>query len=137
MPTNNAEPNRPVRDLKFTPGTVVSPGMYRNSESGQVRYFDGQTPLPGGANAAGWQQVSDHYHTPEPADEVSDQSPRSARELRFPAGTQVSPGMYRNVDSGHVRYFDGQTRLPGGVNASSWQQVSDHYHIGEEAARDA
>jgi hypothetical protein len=40
----------------------------------------------------------------------------------------VSPGEYRNVETGVVRYFDGKTPLPGGVNASSWQQISDHYH---------
>ena len=54
--------------------------------------------------------------------------------VRFAPGTLVSPGEYRNVDTGQVRYFDGNTPLPGKVNASSWQQISDHYHAGEGTA---
>ena len=44
--------------VRFTAGTIVSAGEYRNSETGTVRYFDGNTPLPGGANSASWQQIS-------------------------------------------------------------------------------
>jgi hypothetical protein len=107
---------------------MVSPGEYRNVETGVVRYFDGTTPLPGGPNAASWQQVSDHYHA-----EGHSPGGRNAPEpvthaVRFPAGAMVSPGEYRNVETGAVRYFDGKTPLPGGVNAASWQQISDHYH---------
>jgi hypothetical protein len=115
--------------IRFAPGTVVSPGEYRNLETGAVRFFDGQTPLPGSPNSASWQQVSDHYHA------QADQSPGSrsmpdsgSRGVRFTPGTVVSPGQYRNVETGVMRYFDGKTPLPGGVNAASWQQVSDHYH---------
>jgi nucleotide-binding universal stress UspA family protein len=61
---------------------------------------------------------------------------RRPRGVRFAAGTVVSPGEYRNAASGAVRYFDGTTPLPGGVNGSSWQQVSDHYHAHEPAALD-
>ncbi|MFN2568604.1 MAG: hypothetical protein ABR564_03260 [Candidatus Dormibacteria bacterium] len=121
--------------VRFGPGTVVSPGMYRNVDTGHVRFFDGQTPLPGGVNASSWQQISDHHHPgaeehAAPGAQVSHPS----HEVRFPAGTLVSPGMYRNLDTGHVRFFDGQTPLPGGVNAASWQQVSDHHHVREDAA---
>ena len=49
--------------VRFAPGTMVSPGEYRNVETGQVRYFDGNSPLPGMVNAASWQQISDHYHS--------------------------------------------------------------------------
>ncbi|HBV95341.1 MAG TPA: hypothetical protein DEG26_11850 [Chloroflexi bacterium] len=52
----------PKHGVRFAPGTVVSPGEYRNTETGQVRYFDGNSPLPGKVNAASWQQISDHYH---------------------------------------------------------------------------
>ncbi len=113
---------------------MVSPGEYRNVDTGSVRFFDGSTPLPGGANAASWQQVSDHHH---PSTEAIQPEPRHAmpdtasRPVRFPAGTMVSPGEYRNVDTGVVKYFDGTTPLPGGTNAASWQQVSDHHHPSE------
>ncbi|HZB97639.1 MAG TPA: hypothetical protein VE219_03470 [Candidatus Sulfotelmatobacter sp.] len=119
--------------VRFRPGVVVSAGEYRNVETGRVRYFDGSTPLPGGVNSASWQQVSDHYH-PGPADQHAHRTEgqHAQHPVRFPAGTVVSPGMYRNVDTGHVRYFDGNTPLPGGVNAASWQQVSDHYHVPEK-----
>ena len=50
--------------MRFTAGTIVSAGEYRNTETGAVHYFDGNTPLPGGANAASWQQISDHFHSP-------------------------------------------------------------------------
>ncbi len=49
--------------MRFTAGTIVSAGEYRNTETGAVHYFDGNTPLPGGANAASWQQISDHFHS--------------------------------------------------------------------------
>jgi hypothetical protein len=117
--------------VRFAAGTVVSPGEYRNCDTGSVRYFDGTTPLPGGVNAASWQQVSDHHHPstaalqPEPRHTMPD---TASRPVRFPAGTMVSPGEYRNCETGAVRYFDGTTPLPGGSNASSWQQVSDHHH---------
>jgi hypothetical protein len=129
-------PQRP-RGVRFPPGTVVSPGEYRNADTGAVRYFDGSTPLPGGVNSASWQQVSDHYHA---ADEPRSRGGRQAmpetasRPVRFPAGTMVSPGDYRNCDTGQVRYFDGSTPLPGGINAASWQQISDHQHAAETPA---
>lgn len=112
--------------VRFRPGEVVSPGMYRNVDTGNVRFFDGQTPLPGSTNSASWQQVSDHIH-PHASDSPQTRG-HHQHPVRFPPGTVVSPGMYRNVDSGHVQFFDGQTPLPGRVNAPSWQQVSDHYH---------
>ena len=55
----------PKHGVRFAPGTVVSPGEYRNTETGQMRYFDGNSPLPGKVNAASWQQISDHYHSGE------------------------------------------------------------------------
>jgi hypothetical protein len=125
----------PKHGVRFAPGTIVSPGEYRNVETGQVRYFDGSTPLPGGVNAASWQQVSDHYHPGDGARERRhphpDEAPaRSSHGVRFAPGTVVSPGEYRNTETGHIRYFDGNTPLPGGVNAASWQQISDHHHPG-------
>jgi nucleotide-binding universal stress UspA family protein len=60
-------------------------------------------------------------------DDMSTETHRP-RGVRFAAGTVVSPGEYRNCDTGTVRYFDGNTRLPGSVNSASWQQVSDHHH---------
>ncbi len=117
--------------VRFRPGMVVSPGEYRNVETGSVRYFDGNSPLPVGANAASWQQVSDHHH-PEvrrgSAGTRSDPASPSSRGVRFTAGTIVSAGEYRNADTGSVRYFDGNTPLPGGANSASWQQISDHFH---------
>ena len=114
--------------VRFGPGAMVSPGEYRNVETGAVRYFDGTTPLPGGPNAASWQQVSDHYHAEGHTPVRRDAPEPATHEVSFPAGTMVSPGEYRNVETGTVRYFDGSTPLPGGVNAASWQQISDHYH---------
>lgn len=131
------QPSQRPRGVRFGPGTIVSPGEYRNCDTGTVRYFDGTTPLPGGVNAASWQQVSDHYHASgEPARGATRSSmPETAsRPVRFPAGTLVSPGDYRNCDTGQVRYFDGTTPLPGGINAASWQQVSDHQHAPETPA---
>ena len=52
----------PQQGVRFGPGTLVSPGEYRNVDTGAVRYFDGNTPLPGGVNSASWVQISDHYH---------------------------------------------------------------------------
>jgi hypothetical protein len=116
-----------TRGVRFGPGLVVSPGEYRNTKTGTVRYFDGQTPLPGGANAPSWQQVSDHYHAEmETPAAVRHEPP--AHPVRFAPGTVVSPGEYRNTKTGAVRFFDGNTPLPGAVNSASWQQVSDHYH---------
>lgn len=116
--------------VRFSPGTVVSPGEYRNCDTGAVRYFDGQTPLPGSVNSASWQQVSDHYHAEDSAPAHGRHSmPDQARHgVRFTPGTLVSPGEYRNVESGVTRFFDGNTPLPGGPNSPSWQQVSDHHH---------
>jgi hypothetical protein len=48
--------------VRFAPGTMVSPGEYRNVVTGATRYFDGKTPLPGGTNSSSWQQISDHHH---------------------------------------------------------------------------
>jgi nucleotide-binding universal stress UspA family protein len=119
------------RGVRFAVGTVVSPGEYRNCDTGAVRYFDGSTPLPGSVNSASWQQVSDHHH-PSPATVHPEQRhsmpDTASRPVRFPAGTMVSPGEYRNCETGAVRYFDGTTPLPGGSNSSSWQQISDHHH---------
>ena len=128
-----SETHRP-RGVRFAAGTVVSPGEYRNCDTGKVRYFDGATPLPGGVNSASWQQVSDHYHASE--DPGGTREPRrdaGPHAVRFAAGTVVSPGEYRNCDTGTVRYFDGTTPLPGGVNSASWQQVSDHFHAAATA----
>jgi hypothetical protein len=120
-----------TRPVRFPPGSVPPAGLYRSTGSGRIRFFDGGTPLPGSVNSSSWQQVSDHYRVVESAPDplarhaaVSDVH----HGVRFAAGTVVSPGEYRNGASGAVRYFDGATPLPGGVNGSSWQQVSDHYH---------
>jgi hypothetical protein len=115
--------------VRFAAGTVVSPGEYRNVETGQVRYFDGSSPLPGMVNAASWQQISDHYHAGGSTDPVRHTMPdQVTHEVRYGAGTMVSPGEYRNVETGEVRYFDGNSPLPGKANSASWQQISDHYH---------
>jgi len=115
--------------IRFAPGTVVSPGEYRNLETGAVRYFDGSTPLPGSVNSSSWQQVSDHYHAQEDQPVAARSMPDAVSHgVRFPPGTVVSPGEYRNCETGVVRFFDGKSPLPGGVNAASWQQISDHYH---------
>ena len=119
------------REVRFRPGTMVSPGEYRNCDTGTTHYFDGSTPLPGGANSASWQQVSDHHHPNSGrARAVSRSTPDSPSStgVRFSAGTIVSAGEYRNAETGAVRYFDGNTPLPGSTNSSSWQQVSDHHH---------
>jgi len=118
----------PGRGVRFGPGTVVSPGEYRNTDTGAVRYFDGQTPIPGGPNSSSWQQVSDHFHAEmETAQTPRRETPRT-HPVRFKAGTLVSPGEYRNSETGAVRYFDGRTPIPGGPNSPSWEQISDHYH---------
>lgn len=115
--------------IRFAPGTVVSAGEYRNLETGAIRFFDGNTPLPGGPNSAAWQQVSDHYHAHSEPHPPGHSSPHAATHaVRFPPGTVVSPGEYRNCETGVVRFFDGKTPLPGSVNSASWQQISDHYH---------
>jgi len=120
--------------IRFAPGTVVSPGEYRNLTTGAVRYFDGQTPLPGSPNSASWQQISDHYHAHDDQAASRRSMPDSASQgVRFPPGSLVSPGEYRNCDTGVVRYFDGKTPLPGSTNAASWQQISDHYHAQSES----
>jgi hypothetical protein len=121
--------------VRFAPGTLVSPGEYRNVESGQVRYFDGNSPLPGQVNAASWQQISDHYHPSEAGAHGRHNMPDQVTQgVRFAPGTLVSPGEYRNAETGEVRYFDGNSPLPGKGNAASWQQISDHYHPGEAGA---
>ena len=133
----------PQRGVRFGPGTMVSPGEYRNVDTGHIRYFDGNTPLPGSVNSPSWQQVSDHYHAQQPdtataTGEHRTEPDRVSRPVRFAAGTMVSPGEYRNVDTGQVRYFDGNTPLPGGsINAASWEQISDHYHASEAAMHPA
>ena|SRR5579864_5086734 len=115
--------------IRFSPGTVVSPGEYRNLDTGAVRYFDGQTPIPGSANSASWQQISDHYHAQAEQPAGNRSAPDApSRAVRFPPGTVVSPGEYRNCETGAIRFFDGKTPLPGSTNAASWQQISDHYH---------
>lgn len=122
------------REVRFPPGTVVSAGEYRNCDTGTVRWFDGNTPLPGGTNASSWQQVSDHFHaTQSGADATARRMPeQGGHGVLFRAGTLVSPGEYRNTVTGEVRWFDGNSPLPGGTNAASWQQVSDHFHVGEK-----
>jgi len=55
-------PDQVTHEVRFAPGTIVSPGEYRNVETGDVHYFDGNSPLPGKTNAAAWQQISDHFH---------------------------------------------------------------------------
>lgn len=126
---SHATPDTTVHPVRFAPGAVVSAGEYRNVETGAIQYFDGQTPIPGSANSASWQQVSDHFHAQEGQAAASHTSPDvPSHSVRFAPGTVVSPGEYRNVETGAIQYFDGNTPLPGGVNASSWQQVSDHYH---------
>jgi len=123
----------PKSGVRFGPGTVVSPGEYRNIETGTIRYFDGNSPLPGKGNAPSWEQVSDHYHAQLPQSgalggETRPNPERPSRPVLFAPGAMVSAGEYRNVESGAVRYFDGNTALPGNVNSGAWEQVSDHYH---------
>ena len=118
----------PTRGVRFAPGTVVSPGEYRNTDTGAVRYFDGNTPIPGGPNSASWQQISDHFHAEMETRTSMHHDPSPAHPVRFAAGTLVSPGEYRNTETGAVRFFDGRTPIPGGPNSPSWEQISDHYH---------
>jgi len=132
----HSNPEAPSRPVLFPPGAMVSPGEYRNTESGTIRYFDGSTALPGSVNSPSWQQVSDHYHaqptdTMESKGEHRHEPDRISHPVRFGPGTMVSPGEYRNLDTGAVRWFDGNSPLPGGVNAASWEQVSDHFHAAE------
>lgn len=124
-----------TRPVRFPPGSIVPAGLYRSTGSGRVRYFDGGTPIPGSANSSSWQQLADHYRVVQTSATAAlhgtvPEAPR--HPVRFAAGTVVSPGEYRNATSGAVRYFDGTTPLPGGVNSTSWQQVSDHYHAHRE-----
>lgn len=109
----------------FTPGTVVSPGEYRNSRSGRIQFFDGNTALPGGPNSGSWKQVSDHQHTEMTAAHRQHHSAAETRPVSFAPGTVAPPGLYRNRRSGNTRYFSGFEIIPGGPNSSSWQQVSD------------
>lgn len=137
-----SNPEQPSRPVLFGPGTVVSSGEYRNTETGTVRFFDGNTPLPGSPNSPSWQQVSDHYHAqhPDTAEHIGEhqhEPDRPSRPVAFSPGTVVSPGEYRNSETGTVRYFDGNTPLPGGVNAASWVQISDHYHASDAEMRPA
>jgi SnoaL-like domain len=128
------------RPVRFPPGSVPPAGLYRSTGSGRVRFFDGGTPLPGSTNSSSWQQVSDIYRVvetrPNPLARHTAAAEGHPHPVRFAAGTVVSPGEYRNAASGAVRYFDGATPLPGGVNGSSWQQVSDHYHAHEQPVQD-
>jgi hypothetical protein len=127
----------PQQGVRFGPGTVVGPGEYRNTETGTIRYFDGNTPIPGGVNSPSWEQVSDHFHAQlpsgggAPAGTTRSNPEKPSRPVLFPPGTVVSPGEYRNLETGATRYFDGNTPLPGGVNAASWAQISDHYHASD------
>ena len=123
------------RGVRFGPGTVVSPGEYRNVDTGTVRYFDGQTPLPGGVNASSWQQVSDHYHPRAHRATSASEPDAPPSGVRFAPGTMVSSGTYRNCETGAVRFFDGKTALPGGAQSPAWQQISDHYHSEAHAQR--
>jgi hypothetical protein len=140
--TTRSNPEQPSRPVTFSPGTVVSPGEYRNTETGAIRWFDGNTTLPGSVNSPSWQQISDHYHaqhpdTAEHSGEHRTNPERPSRPIAFSPGTVVSPGEYRNTETGAVRYFDGNTPLPGGVNAASWVQISDHYHASDAEMRPA
>jgi hypothetical protein len=65
-PPRRADPMTSEPTVLFAPGTIVSPGEYRNCATGEVRYFDGYTPLPGRVDAASWQRVSDLYHPIRP-----------------------------------------------------------------------
>jgi hypothetical protein len=130
--TTRSNPETPSRPVVFPPGTVVSSGEYRNVETGAIRFFDGTTALPGSPNSGAWQQVSDHYHAQDAAAEHRTEPDRVSRPVTFQSGTVVSPGEYRNVETGAVRYFDGNTPLPGSTNSASWVQISDHYHASEE-----
>jgi hypothetical protein len=126
-----------TRPVRFPPGSIVPAGLYRSTGSGRTRYLDGGTPLPGSVNSSSWQQVADHYRvvrTSAPTAPRATVTEAPRHPVRFAAGSVVSPGEYRNASSGAVRYFDGTTPLPGGVNATSWQQVSDHYHAHRERA---
>ena len=117
------------RAVRFGPGTMVPAGEYRNVDTGAVRYFDGSTPLPGSVNSASWEQVGDHYHyRPDRAvhTEHALHGSGAHHPVRFAAGTLVAAGEYRNVETGATRYFDGATRLPGGPNSASWEQLHDH-----------
>ena len=129
---SHAAPDAPTHPVRFAPGTVVSSGEYRNVETGAVRFFDGQTPLPGSTNSAAWQQVSDHYHAQETHAATRSTPETAGHGVRFAPGTVVSSGEYRNLETGAIRFFDGNTPLPGGANAASWQQVSDHFHARAE-----
>jgi len=127
----------PQHGVRFGPGLMVSPGEYRNTETGAIRWFDGNTPIPGSVNAPSWEQVSDHYHAQQPdtmgpSGEHRHEPERVSRPVTFSPGAMVSAGEYRNVDTGAVRYFDGNTPLPGSVNSASWVQISDHYHASEQ-----
>jgi hypothetical protein len=118
------------RGVRFGPGTMVPAGEYRNTDTGKIQYFDGNTPIPGSTNSASWEQVSDHYHHhPERAahTEHALHGIGAHHPVRFGAGTMVSAGEYRNCETGAVRFFDGATPLPGSANAASWEQVHDHY----------
>jgi hypothetical protein len=115
--------------VRFAAGTMVGPGEYRNTKTGTTRYFDGQTPLPGGVNAPSWEQVSDHYHAEMQTPPQVHHEPPPAHPVRFAPGTMVSAGEYRNTVTGEHRFFDGNTPLPGPVNGPAWQQVSDHQHV--------
>src|ERR1700694_5127891 len=79
----------PEHGVRFRPGMVVSPGEYRNVETGATRYFDGSSPIPGGGNSAAWEQISDHHHPnngrARPAVRSEPDRPSSAG-VRFPAG---------------------------------------------------
>lgn len=117
------------RAVRFAPGTMVSAGEYRNVDTGAVHWFDGSTPLPGSVNSSSWEQVGDHYHFraeraahPQHALHASG----ARHPVRFAAGALVPAGEYRNLDTGTTRYFDGATRLPGGPNSASWEQLHDH-----------
>jgi hypothetical protein len=130
----------PQRGVRFGPGIVVSPGEYRNTDTGAIRWFDGSTPIPGSVNAPAWEQVSDHYHAQLPDRATATgghrtEPDRVSRPITFSPGTLVSPGEYRNLDTGAVRFFDGNTPLPGSANSASWVQVSDHYHASDAEMR--
>lgn len=122
------------RGVRFGPGTMVSAGEYRNCDSGAIRWFDGATPLPGSANSASWEQVSDHYHFHAERAQHHEGAHHARHAVRFAAGTVVAAGEYRNVETGATRYFDGSEALPGNANAASWEQVHDHYQPHPEHA---
>ena len=45
--------------------------------------------------------------------------------VNFAAGSMVRAGLYRNVDTGVLRYCDGETPLPKATTGAAWELLSD------------